>query len=49
MKNLWITIILIAFISILNAQESTKNLVKIPAIDVKTMDGKSFNTSSIFK
>ena len=47
MKNLWITIILIAFVSILNAQEGTKNLVKIPAIDVKTMDGKSFNTSSI--
>jgi cytochrome c biogenesis protein CcmG, thiol:disulfide interchange protein DsbE len=47
MKNLWITIILIAFIGILNAQESKKNLSKIPAIDVKTMDGKSFNTSSI--
>jgi len=47
MKNLWITIILIACLGLANAQETTKNLTKIPAIDVKTMEGKSFNTSAI--
>jgi cytochrome c biogenesis protein CcmG/thiol:disulfide interchange protein DsbE len=47
MKKLWITIILITIFGIANAQESAKNLGKVPAVDIKTMEGKSFNTSSI--
>jgi thiol-disulfide isomerase/thioredoxin len=47
MKNLLITIVLFACLCIANAQESAKNFGKIPAVDIKTMDGKTFNTSTI--
>ena len=47
MKSHWITLILIAVIGIATAQESTKNFSKIPAIDVKTLEGKSLNTSTL--
>jgi thiol-disulfide isomerase/thioredoxin len=47
MKNIWIGIALILFFGIGNAQESQKSLGKIPSVDVKTMDGKTINTSTI--
>jgi cytochrome c biogenesis protein CcmG, thiol:disulfide interchange protein DsbE len=47
MKNLWITVIFAFCLGLANAQETSNNLTKIPAIDVKTMEGKSFNTSAI--
>lgn len=48
MKNVWISIILVSFLSVGNAQEeNAKNFGKIPAVDIKGMDGKSFNTSAI--
>ncbi len=47
MKSIWITVLFLSFISFGNAQEGDKKFGKIPSVDIKTMDGKAFNTSSI--
>ena len=47
MKSFWISIILISFFSAVNAQEEATKSLRVPAIDIKTMDGKTFNTSAI--
>ena len=47
MKHLLLFISLILLASIGFAQEGTKNFGKVPAIEVKTMDGNPFNMSDI--
>ena len=47
MKNIWISIVLLSILIAANAQEESKNFGKIPSVDVKTLDGKTFNTSTI--
>ncbi len=45
MKKICFVIVLISMISALQAQEESKNYSKIPAVDIKTLDGKTINTS----
>jgi thiol-disulfide isomerase/thioredoxin len=47
MKNICFVIVLVSFFGALNAQESSKNLSKIPAVNIKTLDGKTINTSTL--
>lgn len=47
MKTLIATLGLIFIVSFSFAQEETKNFGKVPAIEVKTMDGNTFNMSEI--
>lgn len=47
MKSIWITVLFLSFISFGKAQEGDKKFGKIPSVDIKTMDGKAFNTSAI--
>jgi peroxiredoxin len=47
MKNILLFFGLTLFVSILFAQDEAKNYGKIPAIEVKTLDGKTVNMSEI--
>ena len=46
MKNMFIVLVLTSWIFYGYAQENQKNFGKIPSIEVKTMEGKSFNTAN---
>lgn len=47
MKKLLLIFVLISFVTIGFAQEDTKNYVKLPSVDIKTMDGEAFNSGDI--
>jgi len=47
MKNIGLVIVLISLLITIRAQESGKTLNKIPAVDIKTMDGKTLNTLTL--
>jgi cytochrome c biogenesis protein CcmG, thiol:disulfide interchange protein DsbE len=47
MKNLILAFVLVFALTQVNAQENTKDYGKIPSVDIKTMDGKAFNTAGI--
>lgn len=48
MKKLSLLLIIACFFTAFSfAQESAKKLAKLPAVTVKTLDGKSFNTADI--
>lgn len=47
MKQLLSLILVLTFVCFTEAQETIKKNQKLPAIDVKTLDGKTFNTSKI--
>ena len=47
MKNLTLIIFCLMIAVISFSQEKTKKYAKIPSVDIKTIDGESFNTSEI--
>jgi peroxiredoxin len=47
MKNIFLIFSLILLVSISFAQDEAKNYGKVPAIEVKTLDGKTVNMSEI--
>lgn len=47
MKNLLLLITLLVIFNYSHAQEDTKNYGKVPAVEVKTLDGNTFNMSDI--
>jgi cytochrome c biogenesis protein CcmG, thiol:disulfide interchange protein DsbE len=47
MKKLFIALAAFGFIAFANAQEGVKPGTKVPSVEVRTVDGKAFNTKDI--
>ena len=47
MKNIFLLSAMVLLFLGVSAQDSDKNLKKLPAVNVKTLDGRTFNTSEL--